>query len=152
MRMLFTHGRHFSFGIYLQTKPVANEMQGRSSTFPSKHVTLWRLSLSAAYYDGFWVCGLSGRFREFWEFPQRFRWPDTFTASILRIIQWLPIPLIRSLSLRLASSLIFIIVFITEHVTVLVSVSSLVQWWADAQLMGNPSRACCLHSERRAGR
>ena len=21
----------------------------------------------------FWVCGLSGRFREFWEFPQRFR-------------------------------------------------------------------------------
>ena len=40
MRMLFTHGCHFSFGIYLQTKPVANEMQGRSSTLGSKHVTL----------------------------------------------------------------------------------------------------------------
>ena len=51
-RKLCTEHCHFSFGIYLQTKPRANEMQGRLSTFASKKSTYSRLSLYAAYYDG----------------------------------------------------------------------------------------------------
>ena len=51
-RKLCTEHCHFSFGIYLQTKPRANEMQGRLSTFATKKSTYSRLSLYAAYYDG----------------------------------------------------------------------------------------------------
>ena len=48
-RELCTEHCHFSFGIYLQTKRIANEMQGRLSTFASKKSAYSRLSL----YDGF---------------------------------------------------------------------------------------------------
>ena len=51
-RELCTEHCHFSFGIYLETKPDANEMQGRLSTFASKKSAYSRLSLYAAYYDG----------------------------------------------------------------------------------------------------
>ena len=51
-RELCTEHCHFSFGIYLETKRVANEMQGRLSTLPSKKSAYSRLSLYAAYYDG----------------------------------------------------------------------------------------------------
>ena len=51
-RELCTEHCHVSFGIYLQTKRVANEMQGRPSTFASKKSAYSRLSLYAAYYDG----------------------------------------------------------------------------------------------------
>ena len=51
-RELCTEHCHFSFGIYLQTKRIANEMQGRLSTLPSKKSAYSRLSLYAAYYDG----------------------------------------------------------------------------------------------------
>ena len=54
-RKLCTEHCHFSFGIYLQTKRRANEMQGRLSTFAPKKSTYSRLSLYAAYYDGFKV-------------------------------------------------------------------------------------------------
>ena len=52
-RELCTEHCHFSFGIYLETKPVANEMQGRLSTLPPKKSAYSRLSLYAAYYDGY---------------------------------------------------------------------------------------------------
>ena len=52
-RKLCTEHCHFSFGIYLQTKRRANEMQGRLSTFAPKKSTYSRLSLYAAYYDGY---------------------------------------------------------------------------------------------------
>ena len=52
-RELCTKHCHFSFGIYLETKPVANEIQGRVSTLPSKKSAYSRLSLNAAYYDGY---------------------------------------------------------------------------------------------------
>ena len=51
--MLLTKVCHFSFGLYLETKRVANEMQGRLSTLPSKKPAYSRLSLYAAYYDGY---------------------------------------------------------------------------------------------------
>ena len=54
-RELCTDHYHFSFGIYLQTKRTANEMQGRLSTLLSKKSAYSRLSLYAAYYDGFSV-------------------------------------------------------------------------------------------------
>ena len=52
-RELCTEHCHFSFGIYLETKRVANEMQGRLSTLPPKKSAYSRLSLYAAYYNGF---------------------------------------------------------------------------------------------------
>ena len=52
-RELCTEHCHFSFGIYLETNRIANEMQGRLSTLPPKKSAYSRLSLYAAYYDGY---------------------------------------------------------------------------------------------------
>ena len=48
-RGLCTEHCHFSFGIYLETKPIANEMQGRVSTLPPQKSAYSRLSLYAAW-------------------------------------------------------------------------------------------------------